>query len=228
MGACQSVDGLTKPTSGVVAAVDEASVAASADRRINRALREDAAQSKAAIKLLLLGAGECGKSTILKQFKILHKNGFSEKEKLDAVELIHANTLQSIQALCQACIDLSIPLSPEETAASTALLEATTLFPAPETVSLIHGLFTSPPLQAALARSSKFSLLDSAPYFLSLPVLSRTLAPSYIPTEADILRSRLATSGIIENDFIIDKLLFRVMDVGGAERGEEEVDSLLR
>ena len=222
MGACLSTDEISKPTSsGTMTPVDETTVAASTDRRIARALRDDAASAKAAIKLLLLGAGECGKSTILKQFKILHKNGFSAQEKVEAVELIHANTLQSIQALCQACIDLSIPLDPEQTAAASALLEQSALFPAPETVALLHGLFTSVPLQSALARSNEFYLLDSAPYYLSLPVLQRTLSPGYVPTEADILRSRLATSGIIENDFVIDKLLFRIMDVGG-QRGERK------
>ena len=221
MGACQSSDPPVKATPGTTTPVDVTTVAVSNDRRITRALRDDAAQSRAAIKLLLLGAGECGKSTILKQFKILHKNGFSEKEKLDAVELIHNNTLHSIQSLCQACVDLDIALDEEQTAQATAVLQTTALFPAVETVSLLHALFTSPPLQAALARSNEFYLLDSAPYFLSLPVLSRTLAPGYIPTEADILRSRLATSGIIENDFYIDKLLFRVMDVGG-QRGERK------
>lgn len=40
------------------------------------------------IKCLLLGAGECGKSTILKQMKILHLNGFSSEEKKNYKTLI--------------------------------------------------------------------------------------------------------------------------------------------
>ena len=40
---------------------------------------EVAAQSKVT-KMLLLGAGESGKSTIFKQMKIINKDGYSKKE----------------------------------------------------------------------------------------------------------------------------------------------------
>ena len=34
------------------------------------------------VKLLLLGSAECGKSTVLKQMKIIHQNGYSKDELL--------------------------------------------------------------------------------------------------------------------------------------------------
>lgn len=37
------------------------------------------------IKMLLLGAGESGKSTLFKQMKIINKNGYSEKERMEFV-----------------------------------------------------------------------------------------------------------------------------------------------
>jgi len=39
------------------------------------------------VKLLLLGAGESGKSTLLKQMKVLHKGGYSEAERNDFVKV---------------------------------------------------------------------------------------------------------------------------------------------
>ncbi|KAA0189470.1 hypothetical protein HAZT_HAZT010742 [Hyalella azteca] len=54
-----------------------------------------------AIKLLLLGAGESGKTTIIKQMKILHISGFSEDEKREKTLEIRRNVLDSIVTLCQ-------------------------------------------------------------------------------------------------------------------------------
>ena len=46
------------------------------------------------IKVLLLGAGESGKSTILQQLKILHQNGFTEKELLGYIPIIYNNLFE--------------------------------------------------------------------------------------------------------------------------------------
>ncbi|XP_022245110.1 guanine nucleotide-binding protein G(s) subunit alpha-like [Limulus polyphemus] len=56
-------------------------------------------QYKKTIKLLLLGAGESGKTTILKQMKILHLEGFSEIERKDKIQEIRQNVLQAIKEL---------------------------------------------------------------------------------------------------------------------------------
>ena len=48
------------------------------------------------IKLLLLGSGESGKSTIVKQMKIIHGNGYSDKEKLQYRPVVVCNAIQSL------------------------------------------------------------------------------------------------------------------------------------
>nr|CAD7414542.1 unnamed protein product [Timema cristinae] len=49
------------------------------NKRINLQIQKDKQVYRATHRLLLLGAGESGKSTIVKQMRILHVNGFSEE-----------------------------------------------------------------------------------------------------------------------------------------------------
>jgi hypothetical protein len=44
-------------------------------------LKADHERAQREVKLLLLGAGESGKSTIVKQMKIIHETGYSDEEK---------------------------------------------------------------------------------------------------------------------------------------------------
>lgn len=46
---------------------------------IDDEIKEDFKEFSNVKKLLLLGTGEAGKTTIIKQMKILHINGFSER-----------------------------------------------------------------------------------------------------------------------------------------------------
>ena len=50
----------------------------------------------------ILGPGECGKSTIVKQMKIIHGNGYSPEERMTFVSLIQQNIIDSITAMLQA------------------------------------------------------------------------------------------------------------------------------
>ncbi len=53
------------------------------------------------IKLLLLGAGESGKSTFFKQIKYMYDNGFEGDELKAYKSSIYANILGTISALAQ-------------------------------------------------------------------------------------------------------------------------------
>ena len=45
------------------------------------------------VKLLLLGSAECGKSTVLKQMKIIHQNGYTKEELLSYREDVVTHTV---------------------------------------------------------------------------------------------------------------------------------------
>ena len=68
-------------------------------------------------------------------------------------------------------------------------------------------------------RSREYQLNDSAAYYLNS--LDRIASPHYIPTEQDVLRTRVKTTGIIETQFSFKGLHFKMFDVGG-QRSERK------
>ncbi|KAI9349777.1 guanine nucleotide binding protein, alpha subunit [Obelidium mucronatum] len=65
--------------------------------------------AKGSIKLLLLGAGDTGKSTVLKQFRLIYGVGFTEQEKALYRSAIILNIINSTTTLMNAMDKLKIP-----------------------------------------------------------------------------------------------------------------------
>jgi len=58
--------------------------------------------------LHLIGAGESGKSTIVKQMKIIHETGYSKEECEQYRPVVYSNTIQSLMAIIRAMGQLRI------------------------------------------------------------------------------------------------------------------------
>lgn len=54
------------------------------------------------IKILLLGAGESGKSTFLKQMRIIHGEEYSQKDLMEFKTLIYGNVVKNMRVLITA------------------------------------------------------------------------------------------------------------------------------
>ena len=83
---------------------------------LDKQLKADRTKMNNEVKLLLLGAGESGKSTILKQMRLIHEQGYATKDKEAFKEIIFSNTLQSMRALCDAMTRLEIQYASPENA----------------------------------------------------------------------------------------------------------------
>ena len=53
--------------------------------------------NKNILKMLLSGAGESGKSTIVKQMKIIHESGFTSEDFKQYRPVVYSNTIQVSQ-----------------------------------------------------------------------------------------------------------------------------------
>ncbi|KAK4469748.1 hypothetical protein MN116_007269 [Schistosoma mekongi] len=192
-------------------------------RAIEKQIRQDAEKSMKEVKLLLLGAGECGKSTVLKQMKIIHGEGYREEERKEYKPIIFANTLQSMIKILKAMESLDITADDfdhaEELKHLNSYLATVEEGDFPEDLSkLLRTLWSSASVQKCFARSKEYQLNDSAGYYLGS--IDRISSSDYLPTEQDVLRSRVKTTGIVETNFRFKDLDFKVFDVGGqrAER----------
>ncbi|SCU88717.1 LAME_0E00892g1_1 [Lachancea meyersii CBS 8951] len=81
-----------------------------ANEAIERSLQMQKQKENKEIKLLLLGAGESGKSTVLKQLRLLHQGGFSNQERIQYTQVIWADAIQSMKILIIQARRLGIPL----------------------------------------------------------------------------------------------------------------------
>ncbi|KAJ1109298.1 hypothetical protein NDU88_006660, partial [Pleurodeles waltl] len=206
-----------------VSAEDKA--AAERSKMIDKNLREDGEKAAREVKLLLLGAGESGKSTIVKQMKIIHEDGYSEDECQQYKAVVYSNTIQSIMAIIKAMGNLKVDFGDAARAddarqlfalASTA--EEQGIMP-DDLSNVIRRLWADSGVQVCFNRSREYQLNDSAAYYLN--DLERIARADYIPTQQDVLRTRVKTTGIVETHFTFKDLHFKMFDVGG-QRSERK------
>ncbi|GFO26398.1 guanine nucleotide-binding protein subunit alpha-11 [Plakobranchus ocellatus] len=161
------------------------------------------------------GAGESGKSTFIRQMKIIHGAGFPEHERRKQVHTIHQNIFIAIDCLICAMETLNIEYSNPENRDNCEMirdLERTMTFDMP-CFDAIMSLWSDDGIQECYDRRREYQLPDSAKYYLDS--VERISQPDYLPTEQDILRVRVPTTGIIEYPFDLDDMVFRLVDVGG-------------
>jgi len=190
---------------------------------IESQLKRDRMLAKNEIKMLLLGAGESGKSTVLKQMKLIHHGGYNDQERESYKEIIYSNTIQSMRAILEAMPHLDIQLSPQNDARRSIILSLPGQLEGeilPRDVGdAVRGLWRDPGVKEAVSRSREFQLNDSAVYYFNS--IERMAATNYMPTDQDILRSRVKTTGITETTFKVGDLTYKLFDVGG-QRSERK------
>ena len=69
------------------------------NQRIEKSLRAAKKENEFTIKLLLLGAGESGKSTFAKQMKILFMEGYNQKELAFHKDIVHSNVVHGMRSI---------------------------------------------------------------------------------------------------------------------------------
>lgn len=194
------------------------------NEEIENQLKKDKLSMRNEIKMLLLGAGESGKSTILKQMKLIHDGGYSTEERESFKEIIFSNTVQSMRVILEAMDAMNISFNNDGSQKHASVIsnlpnqiEGEHL--PPEVALAIKTLWSDSGVQNCFNRSREYQLNDSAKYYFDS--IDRISQADYFPTDQDVLRSRVKTTGITETTFFIGELTYRMFDVGG-QRSERK------
>lgn len=78
-------------------------------RKIDKMIQKDKQVIRRQVKLLLLGAGESGKSTFLKQMRIIHGFSFDEEVLCEFRTVVFQNVVKGMKVLVDARDKLCIP-----------------------------------------------------------------------------------------------------------------------
>ncbi|KAM3592261.1 uncharacterized protein V6R79_015634 [Siganus canaliculatus] len=194
-------------------------------KEIDRCLSREKTYVKRLVKILLLGAGESGKSTFLKQMRIIHGQDFDQQAREEFRGTIYSNVIKGVRVLVDAREKLHIPWGDEDNQkygdnlmafdtrsakmASGQLETAEFL----KYLPAIKALWEDSGIQNAYDRRREFQLGESVKYFLDN--LDKLGDLSYLPSQQDILLARKPTKGIHEYDFEIKNVPFKMVDVGG-------------
>jgi len=139
-------------------------------KQIDAMLTREKQQSRRVVKILLLGAGESGKSTFLKQMRIIHGQDFDQKALEDFRTTIYSNILKGMRVLVDARSKLHIPWEVPENDKVCRELLALMSRPGPEVSSLTpSGHFST-------------EVLDPSNFQRFLPLLRYLWADSAVMT----------------------------------------------
>ncbi len=194
------------------------------NKTIEKELKRSEKSYNSTIRLLLLGPGESGKSTVLKQMRLIHSKAYTAEEKYEAFKSIREFTRNSMISIIKAMNKFHMNCNCDNQthleAVKQYIFENENLFIESD-CKLEHGkfwdyiqeLWSCDSIRQTAYRGTEYHLSDSAYYFFDRASVFRD--KKYTLNDQDILRLRVLTTGIVETKFITHGINFHIFDVGG-------------
>lgn len=179
-------------------------------------ISSELAHSTQSYKVLLLGAGESGKSTIMKQIKYLYAGGLADAEQQQFAQTLQRNTLECMDAVLNAAETLGLPLPdlPNDIEAVHEAVDDDADSPlTPDIAESVAQLWKAPEVRAIYDKRTEYWILDAAGYYFEN--VRRFAQPDFVPSEEDCIMARVRTTGIVETPVHQPPYTISVVDVGG-------------
>ncbi|KAK5043511.1 hypothetical protein LTR84_011925 [Exophiala bonariae] len=193
--------------------------------QIEAQLKCDWALQNRELKVLMLGAGDSGKSTVMKQLKLVRGGGYSHDERLIFKPIILENIVRSMRSILEAMavFEISVDNSAAAQYSHVIFMQGQRSYlkdGMPHEVHMaLKSLWNDAGVQQCYARCSEYQVMDTAGYYFD--EIDRFADRHFLPNDEDIVRSRLKTTGINEFHFTADSLTYRIVDIGG-QRSERK------
>jgi len=188
-----------------------------ASKLLEKQLEEEQAKENAIVKLLVLGTGESGKSTVFKQMKILYS---VPDPPAKFIMICRANLFGNAHAVMEGMKKLKIEWATPEGEKAGEQLAGVPADGNPtgdksvaEYVVDLQTMFKDGGCVDAIERAAEYQLNDSTIYFWERA--EEICKADYVPTEQDVLRARVRTTGIVQQNFQIGEKKYTMFDVGG-------------
>lgn len=215
------------------------------DKKVGNAIRKQHKKGKGLIKILLLGSGESGKTTVFKQMCMLKGQGFTDeyframKSKLcgnvvdgtwnvlKSAERLGTTLDDDIQKAAARVVELRDQYFNEQkeliTEDKVVRVEKATVplsFISPELAESMKVLWNNQRFREAYhaaAREGRSDLADSYPNLMDLMCdkYPEWGGEKWIPSKEDILLVRVRTTGMSEEIMTVNGVRIKLIDVGG-------------
>ncbi|KEP52295.1 guanine nucleotide-binding protein alpha-2 subunit [Rhizoctonia solani 123E] len=173
--------------------------------------------TKKQFKLILLGTSDSGKSTVLKQMRILHNVEFTPQEIESYRQLVFNNIVRGAVMLVDALPVMKLQLSPEnqrfaETLRNINDLQDGEVYPE-ELLQPLQDFWGDAGAQEGWLRANEVALPENLQYFFE--DLPRVFQQDYVPTTQDIVWCRTPTIGAAEMVLKQGDRELMVVEIGG-------------
>ncbi len=188
-------------------------------QEIDKVLHDDSRRLQHEYKMLLLGLGNSGKTTIMKQMRILYQNGYTAEELTLVRHTIYKDVVESAKTIVEVKRHLNIEAEHLENSSNCDYILQYSLGtdssgPLGERMAIaIAALWSDSCIPKVLGHPDGLwrMNMDTAAYFFD--DIHRIAAADYTPTEADVLRARTRKGGINATTFQTRLMTVHMFDI---------------
>eukprot|EP00732_Lithocolla_globosa_P003770 Lithocolla_globosa_v1_NODE_3162_length_1744_cov_8.686797.p1 type:complete len:350 gc:universal NODE_3162_length_1744_cov_8.686797:2-1051(+) len=176
-------------------------------------------------RVLLLGQGQSGKRTVMRQWKLAVEGGFSREERVEVRPWVFANIVSNLQSVCLGMSKLGLDFETRTAQEMSSQLlkwspnlvfeeNSFSLFP------LVQTLLEDQQVQSCLKQGDQYGLSTSATYFFEN--ISRFSHLDYLPSNSDVLRVNETKHGVTEQRVdLMNEFFMHLVDISRI-RGERK------